>query len=170
MQKDECKFNPKSDLWDSLFHHQIVKQVLYALCNSEFSVVNGKESTIKAHAKGIKHNDLVKAKNSAWKSLVPLFFSQTTPSTSNIDKTSSSILSVSKPLCDNNQPSSSGNIPLIDGLLEKPLNVLHAEIRWTLKVAAGHLSFRSCLGLNYLFKTMFKDITTAGHFSVSKTK
>ena len=31
---------------------------------------------------------------------------------------------------------------------------------------AGHFSFRSCLGLNDLFKSMFKDSPTAGHFSL----
>ena len=35
---------------------------------------------------------------------------------------------------------------------------------------AGHFSFKSCLGLNDLFKSMFKDSPTAGHFPMSKTK
>ena len=44
------------------------------------------------------------------------------------------------------------------------------EIRWTLKVVQGHLSFRLCLGLNELFPSMFHDSAIAKSFRLSKIK
>ena len=44
---------------------------------------------------------------------------------------------------------------------------LHAEIRWTLKVVESGFSYRSCIGLNELFKAMFGKKL---NFNMSKTK
>ena len=54
--------------------------------------------------------------------------------------------------------------------IQVPLLVTEAEIKWILKVVIAHLSFRSCLGLNELFKSKFPDSAIADKFALSKTK
>ena len=49
-------------------------------------------------------------------------------------------------------------------------NVLRAEILWALNVVKCHFSLRSCIGLNELFKVMFKDSDIAKDFKLGKTK
>ena len=51
-----------------------------------------------------------------------------------------------------------------------PLSIIHAEIRWTMKLVLSNLSFRSCLGLNDLFQSMFYDSDIAKGFKLSKMK
>ena len=45
-----------------------------------------------------------------------------------------------------------------------------AEIRWVLKVVLSYFSYRSCLGTNKLFKTMFPDSAISKKFLMSKTR
>ena len=45
-----------------------------------------------------------------------------------------------------------------------------AEIRWALNVVLSHFSYRSCLGTNKPFKTIFPGSAIAKEVSVSKTK
>ena len=48
--------------------------------------------------------------------------------------------------------------------------VLCSEILWALNVVKCHFSLRSCMGLNELFKVMFKDSDIAKDFKLGKTK
>ena len=61
------------------------------------------------------------------------------------------------------------DIQVIDSML-LPLAVAHTEIRWAVKVVMSSASFRSCLQLNDLFRTMFSDSSIASAFQLSKTK
>ena len=45
-----------------------------------------------------------------------------------------------------------------------------AEVKWALKLLLSHFSYRSCLGTNNFFKTMFLDSAIAQEFFMSKTK
>ena len=45
-----------------------------------------------------------------------------------------------------------------------------AELLWAHRVVMCHQSYRSCLGLNGLFKSMFNDSQIAKKFALSKTK
>ena len=45
-----------------------------------------------------------------------------------------------------------------------------AEIKWALKVLLSRFSYRSCLGTNKVFKTMFLDYVIVKEFSMSETK
>ena len=38
-----------------------------------------------------------------------------------------------------------------------PVSAVRAEVLWVLRVVKNYFSLRSCLGLNYLFKSMFPD-------------
>ena len=51
-----------------------------------------------------------------------------------------------------------------------PLAITHVEIRWVIKVVFPSASFRSCLELNELFKSIFSDSAIASAFQLSKTK
>ena len=51
-----------------------------------------------------------------------------------------------------------------------PKLVTEAEIKWILKVVMSHMSFRSCVGLNEMFRSMFPDSKVANKFALSKTK
>ena len=46
----------------------------------------------------------------------------------------------------------------------------HAELLWAHRVVMCHQSYRSCLGLNGLFKSMFNNSQIAKKFALSKTK
>ena len=48
--------------------------------------------------------------------------------------------------------------------------VSHAEIYWAMKLLWSHLSYRSCLNLNELFREMFPESQVAKSFQLSKTK
>ena len=48
--------------------------------------------------------------------------------------------------------------------------VIAAEIKWALKIVTSHFSFRSCLDINKLFRSMFSDSHIAKSFKLSKTK
>ena len=54
--------------------------------------------------------------------------------------------------------------------LQVPALVTEAEIKWAVKCVMDHLSFRSCLDLNDLFRSMFPDSAVAQKFKLSKTK
>ena len=54
--------------------------------------------------------------------------------------------------------------------LQVPAFVTEAEIKWAVKCVMDHLSFRSCLDLNDLFRSMFPDSAVAQKFKLSKTK
>ena len=67
------------------------------------------------------------------------------------------------------QGSSSNSKPKTESMLI-PASTLKAEVFWSLKVVSSHFSFRSCLGLNDLFKAMFIGSEIAKSFQLSKTK
>ena len=46
----------------------------------------------------------------------------------------------------------------------------HAELLWARRVVVCHQSYRFCLGLNGLFKSMFNDSQIAKKFALSKAK
>ena len=48
--------------------------------------------------------------------------------------------------------------------------VMAAEIKWALKIVTSHFSFRSCLDINELFRSMFSDSHIAKSFKLCKTK
>ena len=48
--------------------------------------------------------------------------------------------------------------------------VMAAEIKWALKIVTSHFSFRSCLDINELLRSMFRDSHIAKSFKLSKTK
>ena len=56
------------------------------------------------------------------------------------------------------------------GALMSSVAASHAEIYWAVKVLWSHLSYRSCLNLNELFRKMFPDSQVAKSFQLSKTK
>lgn len=66
--------------------------------------------------------------------------------------------------------SSSKSEVLINDLVKKSRNTLHAEIKWILKVVRSHFSYRSCQGLNALFIDMFGESPVANDFKLSRTK
>ena len=50
-----------------------------------------------------------------------------------------------------------------------PISILNPEIKWSMKVAQSHFSFRSCIDLNKLFY-MFPDSEIAQKFQLGKMK
>ena len=48
--------------------------------------------------------------------------------------------------------------------------VMTAEIKWALKIVTSYFSFRFCLDINELFRSMFNDSHIAKSFKLSKTK
>ena len=101
----------------------------------------------------------VKSSVDASKSLVPLFFKRKS--------------ALAGPVVDDGHSEKEECVLVqstLDSTVQKSHSVQHAEIRWALKVVMGHLSFRSCPGLNELFKCMFPDSSIAGKFKISRTK
>ena len=59
---------------------------------------------------------------------------------------------------------------MLDDLVQQEIMVQSAEIQWALAVVQNHFSFRSCLGINDLYREMFPDSHVASKFQLSKTK
>ena len=49
-------------------------------------------------------------------------------------------------------------------------HVQDAEIEWSLKVFGARLPFRSCVGINSLFQSIFPNSKIAQNFQMGKTK
>ena len=146
------------------------------LCCSEFSIVNGGRSYIKSHAKynppgkePTKHQKAAEAQKQGKRALSILHFvnskdSQATTSTAAAVSTIESMTTTQ---------STSTTAASHTGTLESyiiPISVITAEIRWAMKVVVSHFSFRSCLDLSDMFRTMFYDSDVAKGFTLSKTK
>ena len=136
------------------------------MCCSECSIVNGGRSNIKSHAKYnppgeelIKHQKAAEAQKQGKHALSVLHFvnskdSQATTSTATAQSASTTASSHT-------------------GTLESyiiPISAITAEIQWAMTVVVSHFSFRSCLDLSDMFRTMFYDSDVAKGFTLSKTK
>ena len=113
----------------------------------EFDVGNMGKSSLDSHMSGKKNKDRMKARES----MSTLYF-DTNSAEASSDSCSSSVSS-----------------PTLNSMLNS-MTVAHAEIQCVIKVVVSSSSFRSCLELNELFKTMFSDIVIASSFQISKTK
>ena len=144
------------------------------LCLTDFSIQNMGEAAIKSHAKvnppekkSTKHQKLRAEQIKARGSLSVLHYlncqnaeTSTSTSVNALPTNTESVTDVSSP-------------SLLQSSLEYlviPLSIIHAEIRWTMKLVLSNLSFRSCLGLKELFQSMFYDSDIAKGFKLSKTK
>ena len=103
-------------------------------------------SALNSHAKGNKHKQIISSRNTDRM----LFFSK-----------SSSAAKQSVP-----ESSKQSTVRI----LVTGISSINAEIYWTLKVVNSHFLFRSCVGLNNLFRTMFHNSQIAKLFQPSKTK
>ena len=61
------------------------------------------------------------------------------------------------------------NTPQVDSLMSS-VAVSHAEIYWARKLLWSHLSYRSCLNLNELFRKMFPESQVAKSVQLFKNK
>ena len=121
------------------------------LCRSDISLSNMSSTALDDHARGKKHSEKVKNRETG-----TALFLQTTKSST--DSSSGKPATVKK---------KKRNM-LEDLIINK--NMLNAEIWWTLEIVMSHLSFRSYIDLNKLFISMFPDSEVASKFTRGKTK
>ena len=121
------------------------------LCRSDISLSNMSSTALDDHARGKKHSEKVKNRETG-----TALFLQTTKSST--DSSSGKPATVKK---------KKRNM-LEDLIINK--NMLNAEIWWTLEIVMSHLSFRSYIDLNKLFISMFPDSEVASKFTCGKTK
>ena len=119
-------------------------------CKSLIIVSTMGVKALESHMEGKKHKSFIKARADA--KVAFSGFRETSP-----------------PESSKSAPASQQAPPTLDQLITSP-HVINAEILWCLKVVMSHMSFRSCLGLNDMFKTMFSDSAIAHGFALSKTK
>lgn len=157
MPKGQCRFDSRflSDTRYSLWLAAVNDDKYKArctLCNKDFCVKSGCESSIQSHAKGKIHNENLKTKESMSKSLSSFYFKSTSSESFNSSKQTKDVQKG------------------LDHIVEGTLHVLHAEITWAMKVVRSHFSFRSCDGIRELFKEMFTDSTIAKDFKMARQK
>lgn len=145
-----CVFNlnwlQDSRFSDWLEKHESRTSANCKFCRKVIDVSNMGIAALVSHSKGMKHKQIVSGRQAESSNL---FFKkvQDEPSTSSGEPKQSNLKS-----------------------LVVPKSVLNAEILWTMKVVMSHFSFRSCVGLNDLFKVMFGDSQIAKSFQLSRTK
>lgn len=148
MSKKLCRFNEewlKDDRFKDWLEkdNSSVSQAKCRLCVTSFNLSNMGIRAVVSHSTGKKH----------------LSFT-TSYKTSNFFKT-------------NQTPPASLQVAESSKTIESFLtstSTLNSEILWALKVVTSHFSFRSCIGLNHLFKVMFPDSDIAKNFALGKTK
>ena len=157
--KNKCLFN---DAWlsDSRFSDWLKSthnkwQAYCSFCQKTFDVSNMGVSSLVSHAVGKKHSQV---QNSRSLNVGAAYFvkSNTGKAKTSHEKDSAS-------------QESQKSQRTVESLLV-PVSTIQAEVLWTLKVASSHFSLRSCMGLNELFRSMFKDSEVAKSFQLSKTK
>ena len=149
LKKDEYK------LW--LARSSSSQYARCTLCQKDLKLSFGVKCALEKHAKGKDHALRLKEAESANSSLSALYFTT-------LD-TSSSQLNTAIPVASN--VASISEVAVLDDFVHENIKIQSCEIRWTLKVVNNHYSFRSCLGLNDLFKEMFPDSTIASKFQLS---
>ena len=136
--REEWLTNVKYKLWVAKTKDKTVARC--TLCKLDISLSNMGSSALDDHARGKKHSEKVKSRETG----IELFF-QTSKSSTNTDFSSEKPATVEK----------KQKNTLEDLIINE--NTLNAKIRWILKVVISHLSFRSCIDLNKLFISMFPD-------------
>ena len=68
------------------------------------------------------------------------------------------------------ESSSSHNSSARVDVMVNKVNVSQAEIQWVMKLMMAHFSYRSCLNISDLFKTMFPDSEIAKSFKLLQTE
>lgn len=133
-----------------------------SLCKKSIDLTRMGISALRSHAKSLKH---VQKVDSLKLSKVSSFFKVKEKEQNNEKESDNS----SNKSCLSSPTSSSSN----SGTLEKYIcskDVTVAEIRWCLKVVMSSMSFRTCIDICDLFKTIFHDSQIAKDMSISKTK
>lgn len=146
-------------LEDQRFKDWIIKEssskVKCRWCKTTIDVTNMGVSSLTSHASYKKHKQKKsESKNSKTSSL--FFKKLTTP------------LIEDRGTSTKNNTVASSSKTLDESLIS--FNVLHAEIKWCLKVVKSNFSFRSCDRINNLFIDMFSDSVIAKKIQLGRTK
>ena len=128
-------------------------KALCTVCGKSFNVDNSGFQQILAHSKGLKHQNLTRAKLS--------------PSQSHFKVNGNNKQPAPIP-CSSKTETTDRTQPILDKCTNDL--VTQAEILWALKISQGNFSYRSCDDIPALFKKMFPGNVVAENFSMSRTK
>lgn len=165
--KNKCKFNlewMKTYNWIRAVPNNEFSACCL-LCNSNIDISSMGVSSLKSHAKSVKHQARIPS------SKQQTIISNDLP---NVEKCSSSSsatgAAASSSSRDKFAPASSFELKQVKLQCNNKDEAVRAEILWLFKVVSSHFSIRSCDDTSLLFQNMFPDSEIAKVFSLSRTK